>query len=80
MKIAMVLCECIVRFPDETKPSQFRLHWVGQPADPMANAVERCNDGSATEIDYIALSAFPVFDAEIGDAKAGELLEIIGGE
>lgn len=49
-------CECIVRHANG------QLQWIGQTFDPLAKAVDRVNEGTASEIDLDCLSAFPVFD------------------
>lgn len=48
--------ECIIR-------DGAALTWCGPPADPMAKALERHIEGKASEVDMLALSAFPVIDA-----------------
>ena len=69
-KIIMVDRECIIR---EAK----RLVWLGHAANPLREAVERVNEGKATEADLIALEAVPVFDAEDPDKSNLEICEKI---
>jgi hypothetical protein len=68
--INYVVEECIMR------REGFPLRFVGLPDDPMHGAVERVNHGVATEVDLIALSAFPVFDHEMLNNPKG-LLKIL---
>jgi hypothetical protein len=49
------LCQFVLRKADNS------LVWVGLPG-ALAAAVARCNAKEATEVDWLALSAFPIFD------------------
>lgn len=66
--IVYVNSECIIRNPDG------KLTFVGLPTDPFADCVQRCNDGTASEVDLIALSTLPVFDHDAPEHTALEIL------
>jgi hypothetical protein len=66
--VVPVMCECIVRREDVYSIASKApwLMFVGHTA-ALAEAVERCNSGKATEADLAALSTFPVFDFDTPD-------------
>lgn len=73
-KTIIVTFECIVREPEG---EGFKLHWLGHPENPLAMAVARCNDGTATNDDFAALEAVPVFDKD-NECEEIEIVEKIG--
>lgn len=65
-EVMAVACECIIR-RDDVYSVASRSPWLvflGQSFG-LQCAVDRVNDGSATETDLLMLSAFPVFDADV---------------
>lgn len=72
-KAFIVIVECVQR--GTVEDGSTKLQWAGRPANPLAAAVDRCNDGTATEDDYAALETVPLFDVDLDPNDTLEIVE-----